>query len=364
MLMNTSEIKKCYVYGQCQVCTLNHNHRSCIGMFIRILSGIFSWLQVHWRCWAMPQVLRKEGGRVQLVVLGASTGTLPAVHQLHRGRCWPTGSRAMPWMHQWSETVCHIVRVYVKMYSLTINLFSLHTWHNHQFKSADTWRQIVRGFEDVSRPLQRLNLDKSTKKCVLVVMPNSCPPRECHGSFKCQGDFVDSYAIGTLEECIEKCNDNVDCQWFTLEKSNDHCILYEECNDHFDSEICATGEKNCAHGYHGKLLDILWVGASLYLMNVTLKAPHHQQRAQFHLFQMRYDSLFIFKKWPGNRSKDSVTPTFWLSHSVKLLYVQRFTKRHVCGLVNFVSAVAYLVCLNLPAVFSQPRTSLLVNLGT
>ena len=63
-----------------------------------------------------------------------------------------------------------------------------------------------------------------------------CPPRECHGAFKCQGDFVDSYAIGTLEECIEKCNDNVDCQWFTLEKSNDHCILYEECNDHFDCE--------------------------------------------------------------------------------------------------------------------------------
>ena len=68
---------------------------------------------------------------------------------------------------------------------------------------------------------------------------------------------MDSYAIGTLEECIEKCNDNVDCQWFTLEKSNDHCILYEECNDQFDCETCATGEKNCAHGYHGKLLDNL-----------------------------------------------------------------------------------------------------------
>ena len=25
ILMNTSETKKCYVYGQCQVCILNHN---------------------------------------------------------------------------------------------------------------------------------------------------------------------------------------------------------------------------------------------------------------------------------------------------------------------------------------------------
>ena len=44
--------------------------------------------------------------------------------------------------------------------------------HTHRFKSADTWRHIVRGFKDVSRPLQRLNLDKSMKKCGLVVMPN------------------------------------------------------------------------------------------------------------------------------------------------------------------------------------------------
>ena len=37
------------------------------------------------------------------------------------------------------------------------------------------------------------------------------------------------------------------------------------------------------------------------------------------LFQMRYDSLFNSKKWPSDSSKDPVTPTLWLSHSVKLL---------------------------------------------
>ena len=78
-----------------------------------------------------------------------------------------------------------------------------------------------------------------------------CPARECHGAFKCQGDFVDSFAIATLEECIQKCNDVEDCQWFTLEKANDHCILYEECNDQFDCETCASGEKKCANGYKG-----------------------------------------------------------------------------------------------------------------
>ena len=81
-----------------------------------------------------------------------------------------------------------------------------------------------------------------------------CPARECHGAFKCQGNFVDSYAIATLEECIEKCHENEDCQWFTLEKANDHCIIYEECNDQFDCETCATGERHCSRGYHGNYI--------------------------------------------------------------------------------------------------------------
>jgi len=78
-----------------------------------------------------------------------------------------------------------------------------------------------------------------------------CPSRECHGGFKCQGHFVDSYHIATLEECIEKCNNHVDCEWFTLEKDNDHCILYEECENQFDCDTCASGEKKCANGYKG-----------------------------------------------------------------------------------------------------------------
>ena len=89
---------------------------------------------------------------------------------------------------------------------------------------------------------------------IMLSFCSRCPARECHGAFKCKGDFVDSFAIATLEECIEKCNDVVDCEWFTLEKANDHCILYEECDDQFDCETCATGEKKCAHGYKGKYL--------------------------------------------------------------------------------------------------------------
>ena len=44
---------------------------------------------------------------------------------------------------------------------------------------------------------------------------------------------------------------------------------------------------------------------------------------------------------------------------ITLQAVQRFTKRLVRGLVNFVSAIAYLFCLNLPAAFSQPGNGII-----
>ena len=58
--------------------------------------------------------------------------------------------------------------------------------------------------------------------------------------------------VPTLKACIEKCNHVEDCQWFTLEKKNNHCILYEECN----CETCATGKKKCANGYKGEYLNV------------------------------------------------------------------------------------------------------------
>ena len=43
------------------------------------------------------------------------------------------------------------------------------------------------------------------------------------------------------------------------------------------------------------------------------------------------------------------------------LYVQGSTNRRALGLVNFVPALAYHFCLNLPAAFTQPGARLLVE---
>ena len=54
-----------------------------------------------------------------------------------------------------------------------------------------------------------------------------------------------------LEDCMEKCKEHPSCNFFTLEKQNDHCILYEDCDVRIDCETCASGAKYCSLGYHG-----------------------------------------------------------------------------------------------------------------
>ena len=56
-----------------------------------------------------------------------------------------------------------------------------------------------------------------------------------------------------------------------------------------------------------------------------------------HLFQIRYDSLLNSKEWSNDTSKGLGTPTFWPSHSVKLLYVLQnyhFSNIDCSGLVR------------------------------
>ena len=79
-----------------------------------------------------------------------------------------------------------------------------------------------------------------------------CPARECYGAFKCQGIFIDSFEIDHLEDCIGACNANDICMWYTLEKTNNHCVLYENCDVKNECETCASGERLCSVGYHGE----------------------------------------------------------------------------------------------------------------
>ena len=82
-------------------------------------------------------------------------------------------------------------------------------------------------------------------------LSHRCPARECHSPHKCKGNLVDSFTMSHLEDCISACGDRADCTHYTLEKTNDHCLLYEDCNETFACDTCASGEKDCTRGYGG-----------------------------------------------------------------------------------------------------------------
>jgi len=83
-----------------------------------------------------------------------------------------------------------------------------------------------------------------------------CPARACYNTIKCKGVFIDSFANSDLRECITACATHDDCGYYTYEKTNMHCVLYEDCNKGTDGEwlecnTCFTGEKSCGLGFLG-----------------------------------------------------------------------------------------------------------------
>ena len=55
-----------------------------------------------------------------------------------------------------------------------------------------------------------------------------------------------------LEDCIERCREHLQCNFFTIEKQNNHCVLYEDCGDTVRCHSCASGAKYCSRGYQGE----------------------------------------------------------------------------------------------------------------
>merc|ERR1712045_101632 len=86
-----------------------------------------------------------------------------------------------------------------------------------------------------------------------VIGEKACSARECHQQYKCGGNFVDSFSMSHIEECIVACYSDDACNWYTLEKTRDHCILYKDCDLHDETcTTCATGPKSCSHGYRAE----------------------------------------------------------------------------------------------------------------
>jgi len=68
---------------------------------------------------------------------------------------------------------------------------------------------------------------------------------ECRDSFHLKGDLMtDEFA------CLEFCQKEIDCGWFTFYLQTNYCELFVNCT-YLDSDICPeclSGPQNCTAG--------------------------------------------------------------------------------------------------------------------
>jgi hypothetical protein len=71
---------------------------------------------------------------------------------------------------------------------------------------------------------------------------------KCDISGECtQSHLVDQLLTNDKNSCIEECRDNSRANWYTFQRINSVCLLYENCiliDDEFCND-CVTGEAEC-----------------------------------------------------------------------------------------------------------------------
>ena len=118
-------------------------------------------------------------------------------------------------------------------------------WYTHE-KTHD---HCVLYEEDCAETQKCMTCATGKKYCSNGYLART-PSRECHLPIKCKADFMNSYRLHHLEDCIKVCNDNPHCKWYTHEKTHNHCVLYEaDCAETQECMTCASGKKYCSNGY-------------------------------------------------------------------------------------------------------------------
>ena len=145
-------------------------------------------------------------------------------------------------------------------------------------------------------------------------MHRRCPARECHSPHKCKGNLVRAKLLdgGHLEDCIKMCNNNPLCKWYTLEKSNDHCLLYKDCEESFSCETCATGPRYCSRGYHGITDEI----RNKKLRGYNYWTDNHGFYKHEIIKINTRPTLYTVGKYPGTLGKDDKCDGRWANGQI------------------------------------------------
>ncbi len=88
--------------------------------------------------------------------------------------------------------------------------------------------------------------DQNCDDCISGERSCEAPPDlVCNEPGQCLGSFVGTDAAADLNDCLEQCQDNEDCQWWSYDFSDGLCLFTRDCPEVDDCDTCVHGQTEC-----------------------------------------------------------------------------------------------------------------------
>ena len=85
----------------------------------------------------------------------------------------------------------------------------------------------------------------SCKECLSGEKDCSAPELKCWVTGQCKEDPFATNITTSSEECLEACQLESDCEWFTFDTKDSSCNLHKKCSSLIGCETCISGNTKC-----------------------------------------------------------------------------------------------------------------------
>ena len=85
----------------------------------------------------------------------------------------------------------------------------------------------------------------SCKECLSGEKDCSAPELKCWVTGQCKEDPFATNTTTSSEECLEACQLESDCEWFTFDTKDSSCNLHKKCSSLIGCETCISGNTKC-----------------------------------------------------------------------------------------------------------------------
>ena len=87
--------------------------------------------------------------------------------------------------------------------------------------------------------------DKTCPDCLTGEKECSAPEIKCWLTGKCAEDPLSTNFTQTSEECLNKCKETPECNWFTFDERKHLCQLFVNCTDLAGCDSCISANSEC-----------------------------------------------------------------------------------------------------------------------